>query len=315
MKFAIIGAGGVGGFFGGKLAQCGEDVWFVARGPHLAAMQRTGLHINSTEGKYMIPPGKMTANLEEIGHADVVLFCVKSYDTETAAQQLTPVLSKSTIVISLQNGVDNEEKIQRSISAGAVYGGVAYIYSTITAPGEVTETGGPKKLMFGSLNAERPGNDRRGKDILEVMRRAGIRAELTGDIFTALWKKFIFITGAAGITTLTRLTLGEILSVNETRSMLADAMRETEAVAKIKGAAIEPGYLDRVFETLKNFDNSTRSSLYYDLTHDKPMEIEALSGTVVRYGLALGIPTPIHRTIYAALLPYHLKHTQRISGP
>jgi len=309
MKFVVMGSGGVGGFFGGKLARGGQEVWFVARGEHLKAMQAAGLRIESSEGNYTIPPGRITGRTEDAGPADVILICVKSYDTESATRQLIPIVKHDTIVISLQNGVDNEEKMKKILPTGIVYGGVALIYATITTPGVVTETGGPKKLTFGPLSHPAGMDDERGKTVLNSMIGAGINAEYTLDIHSALWKKFIFITAVAGLTTITRLTLGEILSVSETRRLLVDAMREVELIAKAKGARIEPGFMDMIFQTLRNFENNTHSSLYYDLMHQKPMEIEALSGIVVRYGAELDIPTPINKTIYAALLPYHLKHS------
>ena len=314
MKFAVIGTGGVGGYFGGMLARSGADVWFVARGAHLDAMKSRGLQINSTDGNFVIPPGTMTDNLSAIGVVDVVLFCVKSYDTESSAQRLAPLLSDRTIIISLQNGVDNEEKIQRSILRGTVYGGLAYIYSTISEPGVVSETGGPKRIIFGPLTKVGEAGNTRGAQILETMLKAGIKATYSEDIHSEIWKKFIFIAAVGGLTALTRLTLGEILAVDETRSFLRDAMREAEAIAIAKGAKIEAGYIDMIFETLKKFDNNSRSSLHYDLSHEKPMEIEAFSGTIMRYGKELGISTPIHRSIYAALLPYHLKHLKPRQG-
>jgi 2-dehydropantoate 2-reductase len=272
-------------------------------------MKARGLRVISTGGEFLIPPGRMTDDLAEIGPVDVVLFCVKSYDTVSAAQQLAPLLTEETIIISLQNGVDNEEKIQQSIPRGMVFGGVAYIYSTISAPGVISETGGPKKVVFGPL-ARREAGALGGKHILDLMLAAGIDATLTDDIPAALWRKFIFISAVGGLTALTRLTLGEILAVEASRSLLADAMRETLSVARVRGIDIEDDYIGTLFEALKKFDNNSRSSLYYDLTHDKPMEIEALSGTVVRYGTQHGVTTPIHATIYASLLPYHLKRAQ-----
>ncbi len=327
MKFAVIGTGGVGGFFGSKLAKSGEDVWFLARGKHLEAVRANGLHINSAEGDWIVPSGNMTDNPAEIGVADVILFCVKSYDTESAAQQLAPMLSDETIIISLQNGVDNEEKIQRIIPRGVVFGGVSYIYSTITAPGVITHTVGPTKIVFGELEKRSGGIARlldgqgesgsgsvgeRAKKILEAMLKANINATLADDIQSEIWKKYIFIAAVGGMTALTRLTLGEILSVNESREMMADAMRETDAVARAKGVNIPPGFVEQIFEVLKKYDNNSRSSLYHDLVHDKPLEIEALSGTVVKHGKELGIPTPVHRAIYAGLLPYHISQTQKM---
>lgn len=307
MKFVIVGSGGVGGYFGGKLAHAGEDVWFVARGDHLAAMRERGLTVNASDETFMVPPGTMTDNVNAIGEADVVLFCVKSYDTESAAATLSPAVPDHAIVISLQNGVDNEDTIRRIIPRGTVYGGTAYIYASITAPGIITQPGGPRKIIFGPMHA----NDDRGKPILEVMLKAGIRAELTSDIRAELWTKFIFISAVGGITAMTRLTLGEILAVTETRLMLQDAMKETESIARALNVNVPDNIIDRMFENLKSMSTNTYSSMYHDLVNAKPLEVEAFAGTVTRYSQRLGIPTPTHRMIYAALLPYHLKHLGR----
>ncbi len=310
MKFAVIGAGGVGGYFGGKLAKAGEDVWFVARGSHLDALRAHGLRITSFEGDWVVPPGKMTDTPDEIGTADVVLFCVKSYDTESAAQQLAPILSPRTMIISLQNGVDNEEKIQRIVPQGIVLGGVSYIYATITAPGVITHTVGPTKIVFGELQKRDDATTQRAHDIHRTMQRAGINAELSDNIQVELWKKFIFIAAVGGMTALTRLTLGEILAVPESRDLLRDAMQETLTLARARGIHLPTNFVEQVFEILKRYDNNSRSSLYHDLIHGRRLEIEAFSGLVLKEGQRLGIPTPVHRAIYAALLPYHLKHRQ-----
>ncbi|MEW6510389.1 MAG: 2-dehydropantoate 2-reductase [Bacteroidota bacterium] len=310
MKFAVIGSGGVGGYFGAQLAKAGEDVMFTARGKHLEAMQAHGLRVVSTEGTVVVPASRCVATPEAIGPVDVVLFCVKSYDTESAGRTLKPLLRPDTVIISLQNGVENEDLLRGVFPDAVVFGGVAYVYATITRPGEVTESGGPRKLVFGPFEGSPVEHRRRATAILDVVRGAGIAAEVPGDIIAALWKKFIFITGAAGLTALTRLTLAEILAVEPTRLLLADAMGETLTVARGRRVHIEEDYLHGVFATIHRFDNNTRSSLYYDLVHGKPLELEALSGAVVRFGTALGVPTPVHRTIYAALLPYHLKHTR-----
>lgn len=309
MKVVVFGAGGVGGFFGAKLARSGAEVWFVARGAHLDAMRKSGLQVQSTEGTYSVPPGSMTDTPADIGPADVILFCVKAYDTQNAALSLAPMLTSNTIVISLQNGIDNEERILQLIPRGEVLGGVAQIYSTITAPGVITESGGPRKIIFGHLTVPREKAQQRAQQVLGTMLHAGINAELTEDIYSTLWKKFIFITAVGGLTALTRLTLGELLANAESKHLVRDAMQETERIARGVNAHIEPGFIDQVFELLKTFNNNTRSSLYHDLVNRRPLEIQALSGTVAAYGERLGIPTPIHRTIYASLLPYHIRHT------
>ncbi|MBX2991787.1 MAG: 2-dehydropantoate 2-reductase [Bacteroidetes bacterium] len=308
MKFAVIGTGGVGGYFGGKLAKNGEDVWFMARGKHLEAMRNNGLLIRSFEGDWIVPPGKMTGSPDDIGLVDVVLFCVKSYDTESAATQIAPLVSESTIIVSLQNGVDNEEKIQRIVPHGVVFGGVSYIYSTITSPGVVTHTVGPTKILFGELERQSESTTRKASQILDTMKKAEINATQSDDILSELWKKYVFIAAVGGMTALTRLTLGEILAVDASKEMLADAMRETDTIARAKGIHLPPEYVSKIFEILKHYDNSSRSSLYHDLINNRRLEIEAFSGTIVRYGGELGIETPVHRAIYSALLPCHLKH-------
>jgi 2-dehydropantoate 2-reductase len=313
MKFLIAGTGGVGGFFGGLLARAGTEVWFLARGTHLQALQSTGLHVRSTGGDFIIPPGRMVGRAEEAGLCDVVLFCVKSYDTETAARVIAPVVSRTTAVISLQNGVDNEQRLRSLLPHGTIFGGIAYVYATITAPGEVSETGGPKKIVFGPLAPAAA--DLRGEGILAILQAAGIPTTLSRDIRTDLWKKFIFISAVGGVTALTRLTLGEILAVQETRTMLEEAMKEAAAVAGAAGVILEPSLIPGMFDTLKRYDNRTRSSMYYDLAHGKPLEIEAFSGTVVRLGTHHGVSTPVHRLLYASLLPHHLMHQHHSAHP
>ena len=311
MRFVIMGSGGIGGFFGARLANAGEDVWFVARGNHLAEMKKHGLRIKSKAGNFTISPGTMTDDVASIGTADVVLFCVKSYDTESAARQLVPILRDGSLIIPLQNGVDNEDKIRKSISHGDVYGGVAYISSRITAPGEITEVGGFQRIVFGPQG--RPINSN-ANTVHEAFLRAGIKSQLQDDITKELWRKLIFIASMGSLTALSRLTHGEILANQRMVSLMFDAMREVQAVAWKLGVEVEPVDEPRVLEGLKRFSDDTRSSMYFDLVAGKPMEIEALNGTVVRLGEQLGVPTPIHRVIYSVLLPYHLKHSQHPSA-
>ncbi len=308
MKFAVVGTGGVGGYFGGKLARNAEEVWFFARGSHLDAMRNGGLRIISVDGEWTVPPGRITDDPRTAGTADVILFSVKSYDTESAAALLAPLVSDSTIIISLQNGVDNEEKIARVIPRGVVFGGVSYIYSTITAPGVVRHTVGPTKILFGPLSAQPEEVMNRATAALNAMTSAGINATLTDDIVAEIWKKYVFIAAVGGMTALTRLPLGDILAVDAARTMLAGAMKETYAIGKAKGARLPDGFVEQTFELLKKYDNNSRSSLYHDLVNGRRMEISAFSGTIIRYGNELGIPTPVHSAIYAALLPHHLKH-------
>lgn len=305
MTFLIHGTGGVGGFFGAKLFQSGEDVWFLARGQHLEVSRANGLRVLGTQGNITIPGHRITGTISDVGSADVVLFCVKSYDTETAAEQLKPVVTDDTVIISLQNGVDNEDKIKAILPNALVYGGAAYISARITAPGEITETGGAQRIVFGPMDGLITD---RAKEILAVFQKAGIKAELKAEMVAELWRKFIFITSFGAFTAVSRLSNGEILAVPQTTDLVFDAMKEVEAVAQAKGIGVEPLDREKVIAGLRRFDPNTRSSMYFDLINEKPMEVEALNGTVVRLGEELGVPTPIHRTIYATLLPYHLKH-------
>jgi len=308
MRFLVFGAGGVGAYFGGKLAKAGEEVWFVARGKHLAAMKKKGLFVHASDGSFRVKAGTMTDNPAKVPSPDVVLFCVKAYDTESAAKQLAPILSSDSIVISLQNGVENEAKIKRCIPQAIVYGGVAYIFSNITAPGKVTEWGGPRKIVFGPLEGEPSG---RAQEIEKVMKNAGIEATLTNDMLTELWKKFIFIAAGGGFNTLSHLALADIMAVDESREVFYLAMKEAEAVARAKGITLPKGFVEQQFETLKNRATTARTSMYYDLVQQKPMEVEELVGAIVRYGREAGVPTPINQTIYASLLPHHLLHVQK----
>jgi 2-dehydropantoate 2-reductase len=308
MRFLVMGAGGIGGFFGAMLANAGEDVWFVARGPHYEAMKQHGLQIVSTVGSFTVPPATIVQDPSSVGQTDIVLFCVKSYDTESAAEQLTEVVDEKSLVISLQNGVDNVEKISRHIPRTKVYGGAAYISSRITAPGQITEVGSFQRIVFGPMGrAAHPS----AEDVHARLVRAGIKCTLVDDIRMELWRKLIFIASMGSLTALSRLNHGDIVRNPQTRALMFDAMREVQAVAVKQGVSVEPVDEPRVLEGLKRFSDDTRSSMYFDLMSERPMEIEALNGTVVRLGEQLGIPTPIHRMIYAVLLPYHLRHAEQ----
>jgi 2-dehydropantoate 2-reductase len=307
MRFVIMGTGGIGGFFGARLAAAGEDVWFIARGKHLDVLKHHGLRINSTAGTFNIPSGKMTDDIASIGPADVILFCVKSYDTEAAAKQLSPILKDDSLIIPLQNGVDSGQTIRRSITRGDVYGGVAYISSRITAPGEITEVGGFQRIVFGP---QEPKLNVHASAVHEALLRAGIKSQVQDDITKELWRKLIFIASMGSLTALSRLTHGEILGNPQTVRLMFDAMREAESVAWKLGVDIEPVDETRVLEGLKRFSDDTRSSMYFDLIAGKPLEIEALNGTIVRLGERLGVPTPVHRVIFSVLLPHHLMHSK-----
>ncbi|MDE3056939.1 MAG: ketopantoate reductase family protein, partial [Bacteroidota bacterium] len=237
------------------------------------------------------------------------------YDTESAAGQLDPIVDNNTVIISLQNGIDNEEKIQRVLKKGNVYGGVANISSRIVAPGEIAETGGVVRIAFGPMNAANTNRsqaeDPSGK-ILDCFTNANITAHLSKNILINLWLKFIFITSVGGFLSMSRLTQGEVVAVEETRMAVFNAMKEVEALALAQHIPIELLEKEKVFDGMKKFAPGTRPSMYYDLVLGKPMELEALNATVVHLGKQLGVPTPIHSTMYAALLPFHLSNIGKL---
>jgi 2-dehydropantoate 2-reductase len=303
MRYLIYGTGGVGGFFGGKLARGGEDVWFLARGEHLRAMRRKGLWVRSSEGSFRIRSGQFTDDPGKVPAPDVVLFCVKTYDTEEAAKRLAPILPRATVIISLQNGVENEKTIKRLVPQATVYGGVAYIFSTITAPGTITEWGGPRKIVFGPMNGV---ITQRAREIEDSMIRAGIEVKLTDNITTELWKKLIFIASGGGFMTASRLSLAEILNVPASRDIFYRAMKEAEAVARARGIGIPSGFVERQLKILSANPSTAKTSMYHDLVRGRPLEIEELAGAIVRFGRRHRIVTPINDTIYATLLPHHV---------
>ncbi len=312
MRFLILGTGGIGGCFGIRLALSGADVRFVARGRHAAKIRRDGLTLRGPDQVLRLPKPSVTEDPGEAGPVDVVLHCVKTYDLDEATRRLHPALTDSSIVVSLQNGIDNEDRIRGILPHGIVYGGVAYVYATLTAPGEITEAAGPRKIVFGPMDGQTTAMTQR---ILEAFQRAGISAEVPSHIRTELWKKFVFITAVGGVTALTRLTLGEILAVEETRRLLAAAMREPELIARTLEIPLPADLIDSFFDIMSRFQNDTRSSLHFDLVHNRPMELESLSGSVIRLGASHHIPTPVHEIIYAALLPSHLRALERRSRP
>jgi 2-dehydropantoate 2-reductase len=300
MRIAVMGAGGTGGYFGGLLARAGEDVTFIARGPHLDAIRARGLHVRSRlAGDFTVRP-QATDDPRGLGPVDLILFCVKSYSTAEAAEKIRPLVGPQTMVLSVQNGIDNNERIAEVVGPKPVLGAVAHVSSVIESPGVIAQTAGPGRIIFGELAG---GVSPRVERLLDTLRRAGIVAEVHPNIRVALWEKFVFICGVSGMTALTRLPIGPILASQETRDMLRGTMAEVEAVARAEGVGVR-GYVDQALEFMKRLEPSMRGSMYYDLAAGRRLELETLNGTVMGLGRARGIPTPLNFAIYAALKPY-----------
>jgi 2-dehydropantoate 2-reductase len=302
VKIAVVGAGGVGGYFGARLAAGGEDVWFVARGAHLVAMRTDGLRVRSIFGDLALRSveTRVTDDPASIGPVDVVLFAVKSYDTETAAAATVPLIGSETAVVSLQNGIDNEEKIAAIIGPGHVVGGAAYIFAGIGEPGEIRHTGGPARLVFGELDGR---TTARLEAFLAACRRAGIDADLVPDIDVALWTKYAFICAQAGLTAATGSPIGTIRECPPTWALFEAVLAEAVAVGRAEGVPLADELVERQLATAANLAPGMFSSLYNDLVGGRRMELEALLGELARRAAKLGVPAPVTSTLYAVLLP------------
>ncbi|RLM89461.1 ketopantoate reductase family protein [Haloarcula sp. Atlit-7R] len=301
MKIAVYGTGGVGGYFGGRLAQAGADVHLIARGDHLDALREDGLRVNSVYGDFSIDVSA-TDDPADIGSCEYVLFTVKSFDTAAAARELSPLLDDDTAVISLQNGVDNEGKIAAEIGHEHVMGGVAYIFSTIAEPGVIEHTGGPTSFTIGELDGVRSD---RAERLLEWCDRADeMDAELSEAIRTDLWKKTAFICAHAGMTAAVRLPLGEIRNQQASWEMYRRIVDEVCSVGRATGIELPERTATEWVEFAADLDAESYSSLHYDMTHGKAMELEALHGAIVRRGRKAEVEVPMNEAVYAVLRPW-----------
>lgn len=300
MRIAVFGAGAIGAYYGARMSEGGADVSLVARGAHLTALRERGLTI-VTAGQTSEHRLRATDDPAEIGPVDVVLFCVKSYDTEATAMRLGPLIHDGTAVVSLQNGVDNEEKIAAVIGWEHVLGGSAYILAGIREPG-VVAAGGPRRIVFGEWAGGEP--SARVRAILDVCERGGIGAEAAPDIRVAKWEKFTLLTAFSAMTATVRLGLGEIRDAPAAKAMLHGLMTEVWAVGRADGVNLADDLVERQFGLLIGQVPDATSSLYRDLITGHQMELEALQGSVVRLGLRHGVPTPWMDAAYAILQPW-----------
>lgn len=300
MRIVVMGSGGTGGYFGAKLARAGEDVTFVARGAHLAAIAASGLTIRSaTEGEWAVR-APAVERLDGLPPADLVLFCVKSFDTEEAAALIRPVVGPHTGVLSIQNGVDNEDKLARVLGPGHVLGGAVRVFATIEAPGVIRHTFGGH-MTFGEMDGRETD---RARAFLAACGKAEIPTELVPDVERALWDKYVFLTTHAGVTALTRCPAGVVRVVPELRELYRRIGAEIVAVGRAAGAPVDDGLLPQGMKLLDAVAPNASSSLYHDLTQGKRLELEALHGHVLRLGERHGVATPTVFAIYAALRPF-----------
>jgi 2-dehydropantoate 2-reductase len=298
MKIAIMGSGGVGGYFGARLAQAGCDVAFVARGTHLAAMRDRGLSVESPLGNVHLPHARVTDDPATIGPVDFAFICVKLWDTESAVRAIAPIVGPETAVISFQNGVQKDEILQRAFGERRVMGGVGYIATTIARPGVISHTGTMQRLLFGEYHGT---PSRRGEALLEACRHGGIDAELSEDIRKAIWEKFVFLVGLSATTTTVRLPIGPIRANPHTRAFLLDVMREAVLVGRSLGVRLPPDYAETRLTFCDSLPAEMTSSMYHDLERGKRLEVVWLSGAVVELGKVVGVPTPVNRAVHDIL--------------
>jgi 2-dehydropantoate 2-reductase len=310
VRVVVVGAGGVGGYFGGRLVHAGVDVAFVARGAHLDALRSGGLRVRSVRGDFAVPV-RATDDPASLGEADHVLLTVKSYDTERVAPTLAPLLGERTAVVSLQNGVDNEEKLAASLGEGRIVGGAAYIFATISEPGVIDHTGGPARLVVGEWTG---GTSERVTALVEAFRDAGVDIEESPDIRAVLWSKFAFICAQAGVTAASQLPIGEIRSEPAGRELFRGIAAEACAVAAAEGVTLPADLADRHLEFADRLDPGDRSSLYHDLSHGRRMELDALLGEIVRRGERHGVDVPSSRAVYGVLAPWAARADRPGSG-
>ena len=308
MKILIMGTGGVGGYYGGLLAQQGHEVTFVARGTHLDAIRREGLKVKSIHGDFTVFPASATDNPGDAGEVELILFCVKTYNIDEAAHAIRPAVGSQTMVISLQNGIDAAEQIGSIIGMEHVLGGVTWLSSAVEAPGVIRQVSHFRRIVFGELAG---GLSSRIESLLEAFKNTGITMEPSEDIGKVLWTKLVFITAVSSLGSLTRLPLGDYRSIPEARELLSGIMKEVEAVARAQHVNLDADVVEKWLGFIDNSAPQIKASMQLDVEAGHRTELESMIGVVSRKGQELGVPTPAVDFVYASLLPVELTARSR----
>jgi 2-dehydropantoate 2-reductase len=300
LKIAILGAGAVGGYYGALLARSGQEVTFVARGAHLAAIRDHGLRVESVHGDFEVCPARASDDPAQVGQVDLVLVTVKSYNLEDAARAGRPLVGPETAALPLLNGLDAADRLATAWGGEHVLAGLTHVSASVPAPGVIRQVSAVRRITFGERDgAVTP----RAERIRAMLAASGAEAVLTPAIDVALWEKFLFIASISGVCCLARQPMGTVLATPETRQLYMEALGEVEAVAQARGVALPPDAVERTLRITEGFAPQTKPSLLAALEAGQRLELEAMSGTVVRYGREAGVPTPVHAVIYAALKP------------
>jgi 2-dehydropantoate 2-reductase len=304
MKILIMGTGGVGGYYGGLLAQQGNDVTFVARGAHLDALRREGLKVKSVHGDFIVFPANATDDPANVAPVDLIIFCVKTYNSDEAAVAIRLAVGPQTVVMSLQNGIDAAERIGEVIGLEHVVGGATWLSSAVEAPGVIKQISQFRRIVLGELDGSQSA---RIQSIYEVLRNTGISVEISENIQKVLWTKFVFISAASGLGSLTRLPMGDYRFLPETRGLLSSIMQEVEALAQAQDINLDPDVVQKSLEFTDKAAPHIKPSMQLDVETGHRTELESMIGVIGRKGRKLGVPTPSADFVYASLLPIELK--------
>jgi 2-dehydropantoate 2-reductase len=300
MKILVMGAGGVGGYFGARLQQGGNAVFFIARGRHLEALKKDGLTVKSPLGEARLEV-KASEDPKAAGIVDVVLFCVKLWDTEGAAAQLRAVVGPQTIVIPFQNGVESIDRLKKVLPGDSIMGGSAYIGTRIASPGVIEHTGTMARIRFGVLV---PSQRAAAERFLEACHQAGVNAELTEDIVSVNWEKFVFLVAMSSATAVARAPIGTVRADPDLRWLFEQAMRETFLLARSRGAKLPEDFVDKQLAFADSLPAEMRASLLHDLEAGSKLEAPWLCGAVARMSRESGLDAPVNHAVYAALKPF-----------
>lgn len=299
MKIAIFGTGGVGGFFGGRLARAGEQVIFIARGEHLRAIQANGLKVDSIMGDFVIDPAQAADEPSQVGPVDVVIVGVKAWQVPQAAQAMRPMVADKTFVVPLENGVEAPAQLASVLGAEHVLGGLCQLSAYLAGPGYIRHVGIEPYIAFGEMD-RRP--SRRTGRLHQAFERAGVKATIPDDIQAAMWDKFLFIAAISGVGAVTRAPVGAFRQLPETRQMLVASMQEIVTIARRRAVGLPDDAVEKRLAFIDNIGANVMASMQRDLMEGRPSELESQNGAVVRMGKELGVPTPVNSFLYASLL-------------
>lgn len=312
MRIVVFGSGGVGGYFGGRLAQAGEDVWFIARGAHLAALRERGLRVSSIAGDFTVNPVRATNDPATAGPADVVILAVKAWQVPEAARAMRPLIGPETFVVPLENGVEAPEELGTVLGSRHVAGGLCRILAYVTGPGEIRHSAVAPSLEFGELDGAR---SERVESLRQAFARTtGVAVTVPPDIRTAMWSKFLFITPVSAVGALTRVPIGVFRAAGETRRLLVEAMGEIVRLAAAMGVALPTDVVEQTLSFTDAIPAEGTTSMQRDIMEGRPSELDAQVGAVVRLAARAGLPVPVHQFMYASLLPME-RRAREGSGP